>query len=59
MFDRLWRKDKARKSGDAHAGLGLSLARSCAQSLGLHLTASLDETQKMLTFSLKKGETDG
>lgn len=41
LFERLWRKDDAR-SDDAHAGLGLSLAQSCAKALGLVLTAELD-----------------
>lgn len=41
LFDRLWRKDATR--GDAaHAGLGLSIASSCAVALGLALTAELD-----------------
>ncbi len=42
LFDRLWRKDATR--GDAaHAGLGLSIASSCAQALGFALTADLDD----------------
>lgn len=41
LFERLWRKDAAR-SDAVHAGLGLSLAQSCAQALGLVLTAQLD-----------------
>lgn len=41
LFERLWRKDAAR-SDDSHAGLGLSLAQSCAQALGFVLTAELD-----------------
>jgi signal transduction histidine kinase len=41
LFERLWRKDAAR-SDSAHAGLGLSLARSCAEALGFVLTAELD-----------------
>lgn len=41
LFERLWRKDTAR-SDASHAGLGLSLAQSCAQALGFVLTAELD-----------------
>ncbi len=40
LFERLWRKDAAR-SDPSHAGLGLSLAQSCAGTLGLTLTAEL------------------
>jgi signal transduction histidine kinase len=39
-FERFWRKDNARTGAD-HAGLGLSLARSLATSLGCTLTAAL------------------
>jgi two-component system, OmpR family, heavy metal sensor histidine kinase CusS len=41
LFDRFWRKDSAR-SHSGHAGLGLSLARASALSLGYALDASLD-----------------
>jgi len=41
LFDRLWRKD-ATRSDAAHAGLGLSIANSCAHALGFTLTAELD-----------------
>ncbi|MBK1875955.1 histidine kinase dimerization/phospho-acceptor domain-containing protein [Pelagicoccus mobilis] len=40
MFDRLWRHDKAR-SDDSHVGLGLSIAKRCAEVLDLSLKASL------------------
>jgi signal transduction histidine kinase len=40
LFDRFWRKDNARASS-FHVGLGLSLARACALSLGYTLDASL------------------
>jgi signal transduction histidine kinase len=38
LFDRFWRKDAAR-SGSGHSGLGLSLSRELAQSMGFTLTA--------------------
>ena len=40
LFDRCWRRDPAR-SGSAHFGLGLPLARACAGALGMSLTAEL------------------
>jgi two-component system sensor histidine kinase QseC len=50
LFDRFWRKDPARSSGE-HSGLGLSLARGFAQALGYELTARLDGTS-MLSLQL-------
>ena len=41
LFDRFWRKDKAR-TRSIHVGLGLSLSRALAQSLGYTLKAALD-----------------
>ncbi|MDF1863094.1 MAG: ATP-binding protein [Verrucomicrobiales bacterium] len=49
LFERLWRKDASRTDG-SHSGLGLSLARSCAEKLGLRLEATLSGGE--LTFSL-------
>jgi signal transduction histidine kinase len=43
LFDRLWRKDTTR-SDAAHAGLGLSIARSCALALGFKLRSKLDNS---------------
>ncbi len=40
LFDRFWRKDRARTDGN-HAGLGLALSRSFAETLGLDLKATL------------------
>ena len=47
LFERLWRKDAAR-SDASHAGLGLSLAQSCASTLGLTLTAQLESGGNLL-----------
>jgi two-component system sensor histidine kinase QseC len=46
LFERFWRKDAARSGGD-HAGLGLSLSRALATSLGYALTASLDDKARL------------
>ena len=51
LFERLWRKDAARSDG-SHAGLGLSLAQSCASALGLVLIAELD-SRGILSVSLR------
>lgn len=51
LFERLWRKDAARSDG-SHAGLGLSLAQSCANALGFQLIAELDARQ-VLSVSLR------
>ena len=40
LFERYWRKDQVR--GDSnHVGLGLTLAKECADVVGLSLTAEL------------------
>lgn len=44
MFDRFWRADEARGES-VHCGLGLSLAKACADALGLRLQATLDDNQ--------------
>tara|TARA_R110000850_G_scaffold159723_19_gene284073 strand:+ start:232 stop:1662 length:1431 start_codon:yes stop_codon:yes gene_type:complete len=51
LFDRYWRRDEAR-SDSGHVGLGLSLARSCAEVLGLDLAADIDE--EWLSFTIRK-----
>lgn len=51
LFERLWRKDAAR-SDASHAGLGLSLAQSCASALGFALIAELD-SRGLLSVSLR------
>lgn len=40
LFDRFWRKEAARSGGGAHVGLGLSLARAFAESMGWTLSAT-------------------
>lgn len=51
LFERFWRADSAR-SGSGHSGLGLSVARACANSLSLELSASLDN--KLLHFEVSE-----
>jgi signal transduction histidine kinase len=41
VFERLWRHDQSRTDA-THSGLGLSLAKSCAEALQLELTAVID-----------------
>lgn len=50
LFERCWRRDPAR-SGSSHFGLGLPLARACAEVLGMTLTAKLDHD--ILSFELR------
>lgn len=50
MFDRLWRHDQAR-TDSSHSGLGLSLAKTCAEVLSFDLTADLEGGS--VRFSLK------
>ena len=42
LFDRYWRRESARSDSN-HVGLGLSLARACADACGLGIRASLSE----------------
>lgn len=50
LFDRFWRKEASR-TGQAHTGLGLALARGFAQLLGWSLAAELNGADR-LTFRL-------
>lgn len=52
LFDLFWRKDKAR-SASGHIGLGLSLARGFAHSVGCELSATLSDDSR-LTIALWK-----
>jgi two-component system sensor histidine kinase QseC len=56
MFDRLWRHDDARTASN-HSGLGLALAKACAEALSLDLEPRLegDSLQFRLHFPAKKG----
>jgi signal transduction histidine kinase len=44
IFQRLWRKDKARSSS-THSGLGMALIKSYAEQLNLEVSATLDQQQ--------------
>lgn len=50
LFDRFWRHDAAR-SDSHHNGLGLSLARACAEAMGFSLSAKMDDGR--IHFQLK------
>ena len=52
IFDRLYRGDAARHSGDSGSGLGLTIARSIAQSHGGMLTAISGGRDQGSTFTL-------
>ena len=52
LFERFWRHDDARTAG-SHCGLGLALARACANTLDLDLAAHLQEGDE-LVFDLSK-----
>ncbi|NJM36759.1 MAG: hypothetical protein HC845_02170 [Akkermansiaceae bacterium] len=52
LFERFWRKEESR-TDYSHSGLGLTLAKSCAEKLNLDLSARLEEG-KILRFILRK-----
>jgi len=57
LFERFWREDAAR-SPDGHTGLGLSLARVFAQSIGCELSASFAGPARLaLTLTQIKPKT--
>jgi two-component system sensor histidine kinase QseC len=47
LFDRFWRKDRSR-TDTRHSGLGLSLVRAIAGTLGASVSAELLQNQKLL-----------
>lgn len=51
LFERMWRKDTARTES-GHAGLGLSIAKACAEALNLELVAELNDGR--LRISLRE-----
>lgn len=51
LFQRFWRRDAAR-SRAGHSGLGLTLAKSCANALSLDLTVALDEAAGLIQFTV-------
>ncbi|MDB6027621.1 MAG: hypothetical protein JWM68_3844 [Verrucomicrobiales bacterium] len=57
LFERFWRKDPARTGGE-HSGLGLSLSRAFATSLGYNLTAALN-SNRCLTITLSGRSAGG
>lgn len=52
MFDRLWRKDTVRTES-GHTGLGLSIAKNCADALGYQLSAEYTNGQLKMSLSTK------
>ncbi len=56
MFERFWRKDKARSSSK-HAGLGLRLASACAEKLGYRLEPTLRSQRLTITLHFEPSST--
>lgn len=50
LFERFWRKDVSR-TGSEHSGLGLALAKACADALGMSLTTTMPDSDTV-TVSL-------
>lgn len=53
LFDRFWRHDAARTGGAGHAGLGLPLAKACAEVLDLTLSVEYPAPSGMIVFQVK------
>lgn len=52
LFERFWRRDVSR-TDSTHHGLGLSLARLCAEVTGYRLSAGLDAAANTLSLTLE------
>lgn len=57
MFQRFWRRDAAR-SGGGHSGLGLTLAKTCADAVSLDLVAEFNEAAGMMIFWVRARDVD-
>ena len=51
VFEPFWRGDTARSATGTHAGLGLSLCKKLADSLGFHIAATLTQGGELLRLS--------
>ncbi len=54
LFDRLWRADEVRTGPGEHVGLGLSIARNLAESMGLELIVDMPASGG-IRFLLREG----
>jgi signal transduction histidine kinase len=52
LFERFWRRDEAR-TGGKHHGLGLCVAKSCAEALSYDLTAEIHGPPPWLIFRFR------
>jgi signal transduction histidine kinase len=52
LFERMWRKDAARTES-GHSGLGLSIAKACADCLNLELEASLNKGRLRILLRIR------
>lgn len=50
LFERYWRRDQSR-TGTKHAGLGLSLAKACAEACGLEIEATFENQRLNIGIS--------
>lgn len=56
MFERYWRADSSRSSS-SHAGLGLAIARACAETCGMELGAALKDGR--IEFTVRRQDPTG
>ncbi len=52
LFDRFYRADESRSEGDAHYGLGLSIAKAVAEAHGGQIRAEYKDGKAVFTVSL-------